>query len=1319
MNRTEQAAKRQKEIIQCYYMGFVYYYNILGWKKTEKTPMGFTTTFYYDKCGRLIKKTYSNGTSERYIYDKLGNLTQSILPVQYSAVTDASTYTGENIINVSGSISSTVGTRYTYNAAGKILTVTDPSPLNYVTKYEYDTYGNITKETLPNGLAYTFVYDKLDRMTTKNYLDGSTAVALEGYGYPAQTNGEVKRTVTRYFSSSDTAVTTSVYNYAGRLLRAEYPDGGKEINTYLPNGLLASSSDAMESYAYYEYNPMNQMTKRWTPHDGNLFSLTEWQYDNAGRVTQENSYAAPLAKGGVPAGSAVTNSYVYNIDSAVHIITHNGSGKTTYLYNNAGLVSRETKLLSSSQVKRTDFTYNYLGKVATEIRYQEQHTLDGKPDNLTPFGITTSYVYDSNGNLTKVTYPNGAVLDYEYDAMNRQTAAKRAALNENGATVNVQKKTTWNNVGKILTEVDEKSNTTTYTYDVRGFLTRVAMPNNAITAFENDRQGRKIKEYSPRALLTDEPGHVVTPPSGSNNWANPSSYTAVNYTNYAYDKMDRLLKKTEFYRPTYTSAVRSFVSETNTWNKRGDLLTSTDALNNKTTYTYGNSGRLLTQKNALNQVTSYEYDGLGRPVKKTDAKNVVTMNTYDLFGNMTGQSVAGQSVMTATYDYLGNKTKETDANGNTTVYSYTSANQLRLVTNAAKYSMRYWYDVMGNVTRSLDSLDAEKLSVFDAWGNLLSETRRVSGGAQTISRSMSYDVAGNPVYMTDERGYKTTYSYDKLNRVISVKNPLNQTSTKTYDANGNAVTEANWRGNATTYDYDILNRLISVKDPNGVVAETLTYTDTHKQATSTDALGNVTAFTYDALGRLIATTDAEGYTTSQSYDPVGNVITKTNGNDQTTVYQHDNRNNLIGVFDANGNAATYAYDLVGNMSSQTDGNGNITRYEYNNLNLPVLRSDPGGIDAGGVVLDETRIERFTYFPDGKLKSRRDKNGVITEYTYDIHSRKTQEDTGGAVTAYTYDAAGNQLSVSDASGSTARTYDALSRVLTKTSIINTSNIPTNTETLAFVYDITAGLSAGFVGESTTIDGRITTRVYDKVGRLAQVKDGSDITSYEYYVNGSLKKQTLPIGVTSEYTHYANNRLDTLQNKNGSQILEAYKYAYDGVGNITAKQDVKGLTVYEYTNVSQLSTVSEPSAKLTEYEYDGAGNRLTELFTSSKQSNLTIYTVNEQNRLELTVKQYGYVSTWSEGAVLNPNLDTLIQRFTYDDSGNVLARLPEFLADASSSGGGSGSGGSSGGGGSGSGGGGGGGGSSGSSGNGSFLILPSLLGDSLISTFDLTP
>jgi YD repeat-containing protein len=78
---------------------------------------------------------------------------------------------------------------------------------------------------------------------------------------------------------------------------------------------------------------------------------------------------------------------------------------------------------------------------------------------------------------------------------------------------------------------------------------------------------------------------------------------------------------------------------------------------------------------------------------------------------------------------------------------------------------------------------------------------------------------------------------------------------------------------------------------------------------------------------------------------------------------------------------------------------------------------------------------------------------------------------------------------------------------------------------------AGAYAGFTAESTDTGGHLVINVYDKTGRLAEVRDGIDVTAYEYFNNGALKKVTLPNGVTSEYTYHENNNLKTLLNKNG--------------------------------------------------------------------------------------------------------------------------------------------------------------------------------------------
>ena len=105
-------------------------------------------------------------------------------------------------------------------------------------------------------------------------------------------------------------------------------------------------------------------------------------------------------------------------------------------------------------------------------------------------------------------------------------------------------------------------------------------------------------------------------------------------------------------------------------------------------------------------------------------------------------------------------------------------------------------------------------------------------------------------------------------------------------------------------------------------------------------------------------------------------------------------------------------------------------------------------------------------------------------------------------------------------------------------------------------------------------------------------------------------------------------------------------------MTAKQDVKGTTVYTYTSINQLATVAEPSGKLTEYAYDASGNRQSETVSEGSQTVATTYEVNEQNRL-----------LYTEALSVGNSAKTIIEQYFYDDAGNMLGRRPEAFTDIS--------------------------------------------------------
>lgn len=471
-------------------------------------------------------------------------------------------------------------------------------------------------------------------------------------------------------------------------------------------------------------------------------------------------------------------------------------------------------------------------------------------------------------------------------------------------------------------------------------------------------------------------------------------------------------------------------------------------------------------------------------------------------------------------------------------------------------------------------------------------------------------------------------------------NGVLKTTGYSYDANGNQLTVTDWIGNTSRNYYDPLNRLIEKKDPYTTI-QRLEYFKNNLQSVSYDALGNKTTYSYDRNGRLLSTLDPEDHLTSQSYDDVGNVQTKTDGRNIVTTYKYDEFNHLISVINPKGEETTYTYDLNGNMLTQTDGNENTTTYEYNVANKLVKKIDHGGRTGEAdtkYTYIQGKIESYTYFSDGSLRTKMDRNEIIANYTYDIHGRLLIENVNGDLVSYTYDNAENQLTMADSTGTTTRTYDEAGRVLTKT----VSDIGTS----YFDYD-TIEQNGAYSELSTDPKGNTVRKVFDRASRLINVVDGSNNTTYAYYDNGNRKSIINSDGSREEYTYYKDNLVKTLVNKKyDGTLINSYSYTYDAAHNQTSKIDGKGTTSYIYDSLNRLEKVTEPTGRVTSYTFDRAGNRLTEATTLVTTAAITTYKYNEQNRLMSTITSSG-----------SENITNL---YSYDANGNMVSKTVERVA-----------------------------------------------------------
>ena len=167
-------------------------------------------------------------------------------------------------------------------------------------------------------------------------------------------------------------------------------------------------------------------------------------------------------------------------------------------------------------------------------------------------------------------------------------------------------------------------------------------------------------------------------------------------------------------------------------------------------------------------------------------------------------------------------------------YSYDPVTGQLIETSTAFTDVKYTYDAFGQATTvATDMTNGVKL-------------------ATPLVATYAYDNAGNLISVTEPNGVKTTYTYDELDRLTSVK---------VTSAGGQLIS-------SDTYTLDDLGRRVA---------------DDGFQLQTDGTLDEVrVSWAYNALGRLVeeASTDITGerpelsYTTTYSYDLVGNILTR-------------------------------------------------------------------------------------------------------------------------------------------------------------------------------------------------------------------------------------------------------------------------------------------------------------------------------------------------------------------------------------------------------------------------------------------------------------
>jgi RHS repeat-associated protein len=584
------------------------------------------------------------------------------------------------------------------------------------------------------------------------------------------------------------------------------------------------------------------------------------------------------------------------------------------------------------------------------------------------------------------------------------------------------------------------------------------------------------------------------------------------------------------------------------------------------------------------------------------------------------------------------------------------------------YITSFTYDNYGNATAFTDALDNTTLFSYDEnHMYLISITNALS---QTISATYDFN-NGLLTSLTDAKGNTTSFEYDILGRVSRKIHPDSAELEAVYNDQNNAVTIFDELDDYAIYYYDGIGRLTKTEwyaSPTIILTETYTYNYLNKLETQSDSEGQTYVYEYDSRGRNIKVINPDSTSRNIYYDDVSNEISVFDENQHKTEYKYDWRNYLQWVKEYTDSVdhylTEYTYDSLGDVTSSTDANGNSTYYTYGSLfgvtqiTYPDSTMETFSYDAVGNLIQKTDADGstiFTYNPIYQITDVQYPDQSVT-LTYDVTGNCTTMIDSNGSTSYTYDTRNRLLSetriIEGESYSASYQYDAASRMISSTfpdqSVVTYEYDPLNRLVTIpghaqFTYNDDSTL------ESMTYNNGITTTYqydnrnrpvametqredveilcmnyqYDQVGNITQLTYNRRLLNQEWVESletfqydwldrlveaqgdyGSLSYSYDPVGnrLSSSDLTYTYNIMNELVS-----ISDGTTFTYDENGNTLTKAKGSDIWVYTYDKRDQLIQVEKNQQIISQYEYDGDGNRVkkTEWLESLQEYQTIIY------------------------------------------------------------------------------------------------------------------
>ncbi|MFI5484236.1 ricin-type beta-trefoil lectin domain protein [Micromonospora echinaurantiaca] len=695
-----------------------------------------------------------------------------------------------------------------------------------VTEAGYDQRGRPTSNKDARGQTTTTIYTPSDNLPVKeakviNPLGHTTTVSFdEGRGVSTQTVDANNKTTL-----------------------AEYDQLGRRTAVYLPTEKKASGDPPSMKYAYdIRGDAPSKLTtevlqeRSIEPGTGPTY-LASYEFLDGRLRTRNTQAAAPGSAGG---RIVVETKYDGRGQVAV---------QTAPFYNSAIAGSALVTAAAADVPSRTVYGYDNLSRLTTEVlqangteKWRTTHSYDGNRHTVNPpsggdtttmydalgrpvrltvhpstsTSETTSYGYDTAGNLATITDPANNVTKYSYNLAGLRTKVEDP---DTGTTTSA-----YNAAGDLQSTTDARGQKISLTYDALGRLTsRWAGELNTgtkLATYEYDKLTNGTGQVARTTRHIGIADYVVEPmgyderyrPTGTR-WIIPNAegtgLAGTYETEYRYDSADHL-----------TSVI---------YDARAGLPAETVGVS------YDSLGYATKLAGINSYVTATGYTGIGQLASRTYG----TPGAGELIRNYTWEAGTGRLArISATLpDPATPGTRKTVQDDR---YTYLSAGDISSIKDHTDgQSQCYRYDGLHRLTEAYTATDdctADPTNVsatgkhpywdsfaFDNAGRRTADTHRTGSG--TTSRTYTYPAAGQPqphamtsVAVTANGSSRTdTYGYDlagnmKTRTVAGIKSDYTINPEGRFDG---ALVGAAGGQQQTKHIYDADGQLLIRSDPGG------------------------------------------------------------------------------------------------------------------------------------------------------------------------------------------------------------------------------------------------------------------------------------------------------------------------------------------------------------------------------------------------------------------------------------------------------------------------------------------------------------------------